>query len=71
MFVVNGNSPFAGKPFVVGASAPIPVNNGQPSPGNIKILAISGESVEIDVPNPHPLAGKTLYFDIEILDIKQ
>jgi FKBP-type peptidyl-prolyl cis-trans isomerase 2 len=70
MFIVNGNSPFAGKQFVVGASAPLPSANGQSSPGNIKITAISGESINIDVPNTHPLAGKTLYFDIEILDIK-
>jgi FKBP-type peptidyl-prolyl cis-trans isomerase 2 len=70
MFIINGNSPFAGKKFIVGAMAPIPTNNGQPSPWNIKVLAISGESIDIDIPNNHPLAGKTLYFDIEIIDIK-
>lgn len=70
ILINNGESPFSGKPFVVGATAPIPAANGQPSPGNIKILAISGETVDIDVPNTHPLAGKKLYFEVEILDIK-
>lgn len=70
ILINNGESPFSGKPFVVGATAPIPALNGQPSPGNIKILAISGETVDIDVPNTHPLAGKKLYFEVEILDIK-
>ena len=70
VFIKNGDSPFSGKPFVVWATAPIPAANGQPSPGNIKILAISGESVDIDLPNTHPLAGKKLYFEVEVLDIK-
>jgi FKBP-type peptidyl-prolyl cis-trans isomerase 2 len=70
LLVNNGNSPFAGKAFVVGASAAIPGREGTPSPGNIRVLAISGESVDIDIPNSHPLAGKTLYFEIEVLDLK-
>lgn len=70
VLINNGESPFFGKPFVVGAIAPIPATNGQPSPGNIKILAISGETVDIDIPNSHPLAGKKLYFEVEVLDIK-
>ncbi len=70
VLINNGESPFSGKPFVVGASASIPGSNGQPSPGNIKILAISRETVEIDVPNNHPLAGKKLYFEVELLNIK-
>ena len=70
MRIINGDSPFAGKAFVAWASAPIPGRNGAPSPGDIKILSISGESINITVPNPHPLAGKTLYFEVEVLSIK-
>ena len=70
LLINNGESPFFGKSFVVGATASIPASNGQPSPGNIKILAFSGETVDIEVPNAHPLAGKKLYFEVEILDIK-
>jgi FKBP-type peptidyl-prolyl cis-trans isomerase 2 len=68
--IVNGDSPFTNKEFVAGASAEIPGQDGQPSPGTIKILSISGEEVNIEMPNTHPLAGKTLYFDVEVLDIK-
>lgn len=68
--VVNGDSPFTGKEFVAGATASFPSIEWQPSPGMIKILAISGEEVSIEMPNTHPLSGKTLYFEVEILDIK-
>jgi FKBP-type peptidyl-prolyl cis-trans isomerase 2 len=68
--IMNGDSPFAGKSFVVWATGAIPGKNGGPSPGDIKVLAISGEAIDIAIPNTHPLAGKTLYFDIEIVDIK-
>jgi FKBP-type peptidyl-prolyl cis-trans isomerase 2 len=41
------------------------------SGAEIKILSLSGETVTIDAPNTsHPLAGKKLYFDVEVLDIK-
>ena len=60
--VENGASPFVGKDVVVGATAQTPK-------GMITIKAINGENITLSVPG-HPLAGKTLYFDIELLDIK-
>ncbi len=68
--IINGDSPFSWKEFVAGATAEFPGQGGQPSPGAIKILSISGEEVNIEMPNTHPLAGKTLYFEVEIIDIK-
>ncbi len=69
--IANGNSPFTGKAFVVGASAALPAaQGGGVSPGEMKVMAISGETVTVSLPNTHPLAGKTLYFEVEILDIK-
>ena len=60
--VENGASPFVGKDIVVGATATTPK-------GTVTIKAINGENITLSVPG-HPLAGKTLYFDIELLDIK-
>jgi FKBP-type peptidyl-prolyl cis-trans isomerase 2 len=68
--IENSNSPFFGKDFVVGATANMPTLAGAQSPGMIKVLAISGEMVDLEIPNNHPLGGKTLYFDVEIVDIK-
>jgi FKBP-type peptidyl-prolyl cis-trans isomerase 2 len=70
LLIANGNSPFVGKEFVVGASASLPVGPTGVSPGEMKVMAISGEAVSVSMPNTHPLAGKTLYFEVEILDIK-
>lgn len=68
--IENGNSPFAGKDFVVGATAPMPSLEGTPSPGMIKVLSMSGQDVTLEIPNMNPLAGKTLYFDVEVLTIE-
>lgn len=38
--------------------------------GTITIKSFSGDTVVIDAPNTHPLAGKTLYFDVDLIDIK-
>jgi hypothetical protein len=68
MEVKNSRSPFFGKEYSAGAVA---ITNDQlGNTGSLKIVSMSGDTVDIEVPNPHPQAGKTLYFDIEILDIK-
>ncbi len=63
--IENGNSPFAGKEFVPGAVATL-ANSG----GTLTVKSINGEDIVLEVPNTHPLAGKTLYFEIEIVDIQ-
>ncbi len=62
--VENGNSPFAGKDFVVWAQAILPQNG-----GTLTVKAINGDSVVLETPNTHPLAGKTLYFEVEVTDL--
>ena len=59
----NKTSPFYGKDFVVGATAEF---NG----GIIKVLEISADqtTVTLELPNPHQLAGKTLYFEVEVVE---
>ena len=59
--IVNKNSPFYNKDFAPGAS----VETGN---GKIEIKEIQEDSVVIQ--QFHPMLGKTLFFDIEILDIK-
>lgn len=70
MDVMNSKSPFAGKKFEVGAEGvlenPTAGNSGIP----LKISAINGEEIDVQMPNPHPLAGKTLFFDVEVLDVQ-
>lgn len=62
--VENGESPFYGKEFIAGASATL--ENG----GTLTVKSLSGETVTLITPNTHPLAGKTLYFAVEVTDIK-
>lgn len=59
--VVNKTSPFAGKEFAPGSEVTTPA-------GTVKIKAVNGDTVTIDF--THPLAGKTLTFDVEVKDIK-
>jgi hypothetical protein len=59
--VTNRQSPFYNKKFEPGASITTPQ-------GKITIRSISGET--IDIAQEHPLMGKTLYFDVEIIDIQ-
>lgn len=69
MDVMNSKSPFAWKKFEVGAEWVLD----NPTAGNgipLKIVAINGEQVDVQMPNPHPLAGKTLFFDVEVLDVQ-
>lgn len=66
--ITNTNSPFYGKPFVPGATATID-NNGKQE--EYKVLSIdehadSPTTVLMEIPNPHPLANKTLYFTIKV-----
>jgi FKBP-type peptidyl-prolyl cis-trans isomerase 2 len=67
--VKNSRSPFAGKAFAPGATATV---TGQTSTEQveIKIVSLSGNTVTLDMPNPHPLGGKTLFFDIEVLSVE-
>lgn len=65
--IVNTKSPFYGKNFVVGASAQIP---GATQSGTIVIESMSGDTISVKMPNEHPLHGKTLFFEVEIVDIK-
>jgi len=59
--VTNKNSPFYNKKFAVGESIESPS-------GKVEIREINGE--EVVIAQYHPMVGKTLFFDIEILDIK-
>lgn len=59
--VTNKNSPFYNKNFAVGESLDLPS-------GKIEILEINAEDIRIA--QTHPLAGKTLFFDVEVLDIQ-
>lgn len=59
--VTNKNSPFYNKNFSVGETLDLPS-------GKVEIKEIKDE--EVVIAQSHPMAGKTLFFDIEILDIK-
>lgn len=59
--VINKNSPFYNKEFVVGAAIDTPS-------GKVEIKEIQEDTVIIK--QSHPMLGKTLFFDIEIVDIK-
>jgi len=59
--VTNRQSPFYNKKFEPGASITTPQ-------GKITIRSFSGDT--IDIAQEHPLMGKTLYFDVEIVDIQ-
>jgi FKBP-type peptidyl-prolyl cis-trans isomerase 2 len=69
MDVVNSRSPFAGKKFEVGIEGVLQ-NPATTTTVPLKIAAINGENIDVLMPNPHPLAGKTLFFDVEVLDIE-
>lgn len=62
--IVNKNSPFYGKDFAAGVTGT--TKDGK----NITIKSMSGDTLMVDVPNTHELAGKTLYFEVEVIDIK-
>ncbi len=76
--VINKNSPFYNAKVEVGSTAevktPFQVMNMEGRPvvlsGNISIVSMTGETITVSIPNAHPLAGKTLYFDVEVVDIK-
>ncbi len=69
MDIVNSKSPFAGKKFEVGATGELVVPNSD-TKMPLKIVAINGEQIDVEMPNTHPLAGKTLFFDVEVLDVQ-
>jgi FKBP-type peptidyl-prolyl cis-trans isomerase 2 len=60
--VVNKDSPFYGKKFAVGESIT------QPAGGKVTIKEIGSTTVSILA--DHPLMNKTLYFDVEIVDVQ-
>ena len=60
--VTNKQSPFYNKKFEVGESFVLPQG------GKITIAAINSGTVTIG--ELHPMAGKTLFFDVEITDIQ-
>ncbi len=70
MDVKNSKSPFAGKKFEVGSVGTIENPNVSGSNLSFKVVSINGEVVEVEMPNNHPLAGKTLFFDVEVLDVQ-
>lgn len=59
--VTNKNSPFYNKKFAVGEFIDSPS-------GKIEIMEIQDE--DIVIAQYHPMVGKTLFFDVEILEIK-
>ncbi len=59
--ITNKNSPFYNKNFAVGESIELPT-------GKLQIMEIKDE--EVVIAQFHPMVGKTLFFDVEILDIK-
>lgn len=59
--ITNKNSPFYNKDFTTGATIDTPN-------GKIEIKEIQDENIIVS--QYHPMAGKTLFFDIEIIDIK-
>ena len=69
MDIVNAKSPFTGKKFEVGATGELEVPNA-PTKMPLKIVAINGDQIDVEMPNTHPLAGKTLFFDVEVLDVQ-
>lgn len=60
--IENKKSPFYGKEFKEGSVAQTPS-------GTMTIKSMSGDTIEIEAPNEHPLAGKTLYFEVELLSL--
>ncbi|MBP9779690.1 FKBP-type peptidyl-prolyl cis-trans isomerase [Candidatus Gracilibacteria bacterium] len=60
--ITNKMSPFLNKKFAVGESVSFPQG------GKITITGITDEVVSFN--EEHPMMGKTLYFDVEILDIQ-
>ena len=60
--VTNKKSPFYGKKFEVGESISLPQG------GSVTIAAIGDKTVTIG--EAHPLAGKTLFFDVEVVDVQ-
>lgn len=64
--VENKSSPFYGKELTSGLEAPLPQAG---SGSTIKILSVTQTGATVIIPNPHPLAGKTLIFDVELKDI--
>lgn len=76
--VVNKSSPFYEKKVEVGAigtvKTPFQVMSidGKRAllSGDVTISALTEDTVTLTIANSHPLAGKTLYFDVEVVDIK-
>ncbi len=65
--VENKSSPFYGKELKMDLEAPLP----QAGTGSfIKIVNLTSTGVVVSIPNPHPLAGKTLIFDLEVKSVK-
>lgn len=62
MEVTNKQSPFYNKEFAVGSSIDLPQG------GKIVVVAIGEDTVTIG--QEHPMMGKTLEFDVEVVDIQ-
>jgi FKBP-type peptidyl-prolyl cis-trans isomerase 2 len=60
--VTNKQSPFYNKKFEVGESLELPQG------GKISIVSIDNDKVTIG--EQHPMAGKTLFFDVEITEVQ-
>lgn len=59
--VINKNSPFYNKKFAAGESIDSPS-------GKVQIMEVQDE--DVIVAQYHPMVGKTLFFDVEILELK-
>jgi len=54
------------QPLEIGSQLQLPTQNGQTIP--VMIMEFSGDQVTLD--GNHPLAGETLIFDVELLNLK-
>ncbi len=60
----NKKNPFYGKKLIAGLEGEIP------NVGKIILKEVATETVTVEVPNTHELAGKTLIFDVTLVSIK-
>lgn len=60
----NKKNPFYGKKLIAGLEGEIP------NVGKIILKEVAAETVTVEMPNTHELAGKTLIFDVKLVSIK-
>jgi FKBP-type peptidyl-prolyl cis-trans isomerase SlyD len=66
MMQVVDKAMFEGMPLEIGMQFHAEVNYG---PGIVTIVAIDGDEVTLD--GNHPLAGETLFFAVEVIDVRE